>query len=118
MPHDHALTVTLQPHSPHVQVLVVAGDLDHHTTRRLRAVLDELTLAAGDALVIDLSALTFCDSTGISILIAAHQRAQQAGAALGLAAMDSDIAHIFQIMGLDRLFSFYDTTDKAIAALR
>ncbi|RCG30698.1 anti-sigma factor antagonist [Sphaerisporangium album] len=99
-------------------MLSVAGDLDHHTTPRLRAALDELTLAPGNGLVIDLSALKFCDSTGVSILIAAHQRAQEAGAALALAGLDPDLAHIFSIMGLDRLFSFYDTTEAALAALQ
>ncbi|MEW9555063.1 STAS domain-containing protein [Nonomuraea sp. NPDC050783] len=118
MQHDHGLTVTYQPHSARVHVLVVTGDLDHHTSPLLQGALDELTLAPGDGLVIDLSALPFCDSTGISILVTAHQRAQDAGARLALAGLDPDIAHVFKIMGLDRLLSFYETTDKAIAALR
>ncbi|GGL06082.1 anti-sigma factor antagonist [Sphaerisporangium melleum] len=118
MRHDHGLTVTLRPHSTRIQVLAVAGDLDHHTAPRLRAALEELTLAPGGALVMDLSALTFCDSTGISLLVAAHQRAQDAGAALALAGLHSDIAHVFTIMGLDRLFSFYESTEKAIPALQ
>ncbi|MFC4531797.1 STAS domain-containing protein [Sphaerisporangium dianthi] len=118
MRHDHGLTVTLQPHTARIRVLAVAGDLDHHTSPSLQAVMDELTLAAGDGLVIELTGLTFCDSTGISLLVAAHQRAQDAGAALALAGLHSDIAHVFEIMGLDRLFSFYDTTEKAATALR
>ncbi|MFC4062180.1 STAS domain-containing protein [Planomonospora corallina] len=115
--HDHGLTVTLRSHSARVHVLVVAGDLDHHTGPRLRAALDELTLAPRDGLVVDLSGLTFCDSTGISLLVAAHRRAQDAGAALALAGLDPDIAHVFKIMGLDRLFSSYESTEKAAAAL-
>ncbi|GAT67875.1 stage II sporulation protein [Planomonospora sphaerica] len=118
MQHDHGLTVTLQPHSPRLQVLVVAGDLDHHTAPRLRAALDELTLVSGAGLVIDLSGLTFCDSTGISLLVAAHQRAQDAGAAPALAGLDPDIANVFRIMGLDRLFSSYESREKAVAALQ
>ncbi|GIH74959.1 STAS domain-containing protein [Planobispora longispora] len=117
MQHDHGLTITHRPHSARLHVLVVAGDLDHHTAPRLRAALEEVTLAPGAGLVIDLSPLTFCDSTGISILVAAHQRAQGAGAALVLAGLDPDLAHVFRIMGLDRLFSSYDSAEKAVAAL-
>ncbi|MFC7381438.1 STAS domain-containing protein [Sphaerisporangium rhizosphaerae] len=118
MQHDDGLTVTLQPHSARLHVLAVAGELDHHTAPRLRAVLDEFTFVPAAGLVIDLSALTFCDSTGISLLVAAHQRAQEAGAAVALAGLHPDIAHVFHIMGLDRLFSCHDTTDKAMTALQ
>ncbi|GAA3140352.1 STAS domain-containing protein [Planomonospora alba] len=118
MQHDHDLTVTLQPHPVSPLVLTVAGDLDHHTVPRLRAALDDLTLAPGAGLVIDLSGLTFCDSTGISALVSAHQRAQDAGAALALAGLDPEIIRVFRIMGLDRLFSFHDTAEKAIASLQ
>ncbi|MET8868860.1 STAS domain-containing protein [Nonomuraea sp. NPDC004580] len=117
MQHDHGLTVTYQPHSARIHVLVVSGDLDHHTSSRLQAALDDVTLAPGDALVVDLSALTFCDSTGVSILVTAHQRAREAGARAALAGLAPDIAHVFKIMGLNRLLSFHDTTADAIAAL-
>ncbi|GIH94294.1 STAS domain-containing protein [Planobispora siamensis] len=118
MQHEHGLTVTLRPHSANLHMVLVAGDLDHHTASRLRAALDEIALAPGTGVVIDLSAMTFCDSTGISILVAAHRRAHEAGAALALAGMERDIVYVFQIMGLDRLFSLYDTPEEAVAALR
>ncbi|WP_310741761.1 MULTISPECIES: STAS domain-containing protein [unclassified Microbispora] len=117
MPHDNGLTVTLQPHASGPHLLVVAGDLDHHTTPRLRAALEEIEFGPGADLVIDLSGLTFCDSTGIATLVAAHQRAHDAGAALLLAGLDSDITRVFQIMGLDRLLAFYDSPEEAVRAL-
>ncbi|MEV7969532.1 STAS domain-containing protein [Sphaerisporangium sp. NPDC088356] len=111
------MTVTLQRHPAGPLLLVLSGDLDHHTTPRLRAALDELSFGPGPGLVIDLSAMKFCDSTGIAALVAAHQRAQDAGTVLVLAGLDPDIARIFYIMGLDRLFSFYDTVEKAVGSL-
>lgn len=116
MPND--LTVTLQapPSGPHV--LVVAGDLDHHTSSRLSATLDEVAFDPAAGLVVDLSALTFCDSTGIAALIDAHRRAREAGTPLVLAGLDPEIARVLRIMGLDRLFSFYDSVREAADALR
>ncbi|MFC6076047.1 STAS domain-containing protein [Microbispora bryophytorum] len=117
MQHDNGLTVSLQPHTSGPHLLVVAGDLDHHTTPRLRAALEEVKFGPDADLVIDLSGLTFCDSTGIATLVAAHQRAADAGAALFLAGLDADIARVFQIMGLDQLLSFYDSPEEAVRAL-
>ncbi len=117
MQHDNGLTVSLQSHTAGPHLLVVAGDLDHHTTPRLRAALEEVKFGPDADLVIDLSGLTFCDSTGIATLVAAHQRAADAGAALLLAGLDADIARVFQIMGLDRLLSFYDSREEAVRAL-
>ncbi|MBO3749877.1 STAS domain-containing protein [Streptosporangiaceae bacterium NEAU-GS5] len=99
-------------------MLLVIGDLDQHTSPRLRAAMDELTLATGHGVVIDLSALTFCDSTGISILVASYQRAREAGAKLALAGLDAEMTHVFKIMGLDRVLLIYETTANAIDALR
>lgn len=117
MQHDSGLTVALQPHTAGPRVLVVTGDLDHHTTPRLRAALEEVPFGPGADLVIDLSGLTFCDSTGIATLVAAHQRAQDAGAALLLAGLHADIARVFHIMGLNQLLSFYDTPEEALRSL-
>jgi anti-sigma B factor antagonist len=115
--HEPGLTVTHQPRSAHLHVLAVSGDLDHHTSPRLQAAVDDLALAPGDALVVDLSALAFCDSTGVSILVAAHQRAREAGAQAALAGLAPDIAHAFKIMSLDRLLSVHDTVEDAVTAL-
>ncbi|MFI6922347.1 STAS domain-containing protein [Nonomuraea spiralis] len=117
MQHDQGLTITCRPHSERVRVLAVGGDLDHHTSPRLHTALDELALAPGDGLVIEMSGLRFCDSTGISVLVSAHRRAQDAGAGLALAGLSPDLTHAFKIMGLTRLLSFHDSTDKAVAAL-
>ncbi|MEU1725762.1 STAS domain-containing protein [Actinomadura sp. ATCC 39365] len=118
MQHDHGLTIASRPHSARIRILAVAGDLDHHTSPRLHEALDELGLAPGDGLVIEMSGLRFCDSTGISVLVSAHQRAQDAGAGLALAGLSPDIEHAFKIMGLTRLLSFHDDVDKAVAALQ
>ncbi|MFI6180238.1 STAS domain-containing protein [Nonomuraea sp. NPDC051191] len=118
MQHDHGLSIATRPPSGRIRILEVAGDLDHHTSPRLREALDELGLAPGDGLVIEMSGLRFCDSTGISVLVGAHQRAQEADAGLALAGLSADIEHAFKIMGLTRLLSFHENADQAIAALR
>jgi len=111
------LTVTSRrfPTGPHV--LEVAGELDHHTGRLLTRAVEE-TPFAEHGLVIDLSGMTYCDSTGITVLITAYQRAEALGAPLGLAGVGRDQMRVFEVVGLDQVFTFHGTAEEAAASLR
>ncbi|MEV5320558.1 STAS domain-containing protein [Streptomyces sp. NPDC052687] len=111
---DHNLTVTHDDHPSGATVLAVAGELDHHTARTLTFALDEAPFTAGARLVIDLSALTYCDSTGITVFVSAYQRAQAAGCSLTLAGVRHDLMRVFRIVGLDQLFTFQPTIEDAV----
>ncbi|MFC6087771.1 STAS domain-containing protein [Saccharothrix lopnurensis] len=115
---DQTLTVTLDPRPTAPTVLRIAGELDHHTTPRVREVLDTVPLAPDAGLVIDLTDLAYCDSTGITVLITAYQRAQAAGSPFGLAGLSRELTRVFQIIGLDKVFPFHPTVDEAIDAQR
>ena len=114
---DPDLAVTLHPHPGGPCLMSVSGELDYHTAARLRAGLDEVPLDQGVSLIIDLSRLTYCDSTGISILVSAYHRARAGGAMLALAGMNADIARVFRVIGLDQVFPSYATVDAASRAL-
>jgi anti-sigma B factor antagonist len=94
-------------------VLEISGDLDHTTTPQLRAAVSLLTLAAGQLLVLDLSTLDFCDSSGISALLATRNLASEQGAQLALAAVPANTLRILGIVGLDRVFTLHPDTDTA-----
>ena len=64
-----------------------------------------MPLDQGVSLIIDLSRLTYCDSTGISILVGADHQAKASGATLVLACVNAYIARIFHVIGLDPRFS-------------
>ena len=114
---DQDLAVTLRPHPAGPCLLAAAGELDYHTAGRLRTALDELPLGEATALIIDLSGLTYCDSTGVSVLVTAYHRARAAATPLALAGMNPDITRVFRVIGLDRVFSSYDSVDAAVKAI-
>jgi anti-sigma B factor antagonist len=114
---DRDLTVTLRLHPAGPCLLEVSGELDHHTADRMREALDELPRTRGTALVIDLSGLVYCDSSGITVLIAAYHLTQATGGRLALAGLDDDIMRVFGIVGLDQIFTFHDTVEEAVATL-
>lgn len=59
-------------------ILTAAGEIDVSTAPRLATALTEAAALAqpGDPLVLDLTAVEFLDSTGISALIVAHRNAE------------------------------------------
>lgn len=94
-------------------VLELTGELDHHSAPRVREALENLHLRAGEQLVIDLTGVTFCDSSGITALIAARNRALAAHAAIALAAVPERVARIFHIVGLEAVFVTHPTVRAA-----
>ncbi|NKZ08262.1 STAS domain-containing protein [Actinomadura latina] len=117
MTHNN-LTVDLSSQDAEVPVLHVAGDLDHHTAPLLREALDAVPFSPGKSVVVDLTGLAYCDSTGITVLINAYKRAKPAGGRLLLAGLSPDLLDVFRIIGLDQIFVFHPTVDEAIAAAR
>ncbi|WP_327287730.1 STAS domain-containing protein [Streptomyces sp. NBC_01198] len=94
-------------------VLHVIGALDYEQSTALRGQVARLALSPGQNLVIDLSGLEFCDSTGITALLAARQYAQAADAHLILAAVPADTLRILTIAGLDQVFTIHPRSDSA-----
>lgn len=87
------------------RTIAFAGELDHSTVTRLHEAVAGLGLARGDRLVLELSALTFCDSSGLAGFLAAHEAASAAGAGLTLANPPRILTRMLRFTGLDSVFA-------------
>ncbi|WP_431894729.1 STAS domain-containing protein [Nonomuraea sp. bgisy101] len=94
-------------------VFELAGRLDHHTAPEVRRTLADIPLTAGQLLIIDLSGLTFCDSSGIAAFVAARNHATAADATIAMAAVPAQVARVLRLIGLDRVLSAYPTAQAA-----
>jgi anti-anti-sigma factor len=94
-------------------VLDVAGDLDFDQAPVLRGRLDQLPLSPGQCLVLELSGLAFCDSSGITALLAARQQALAAGADVVLAAAPANLLRVLTLVGLDQVFTLRPDSSAA-----
>jgi anti-anti-sigma factor len=90
--------------TPTGPVVTVAGDLDHQSAARLRDTLRDIPLRPGETLLLDLHGLTFCDSSGISVFIAAHRQAETAQARMVLQRVPGTVARVLTVVGLDQVF--------------
>jgi anti-anti-sigma factor len=90
------------------------GELDLGTVDDLRA-----TLAARPdecpRLVLDLSGLTFFDTSGMRLVVETLQDAARFGISLALVRGPEDVQRLFALAGMDGRLPFFDALDDALA---
>jgi anti-sigma B factor antagonist len=82
----------------------IEGEIEFATAPRLRAALLDLAQRGASPVVVDLAAVSFLDSAGISLLIQAKKRFAAAGTDLVLRAPRPSVLRVLQISGVAELF--------------
>ncbi|MFC9269125.1 STAS domain-containing protein [Streptomyces zhihengii] len=95
-------------------VLVIAphGEIDFQSVAPLEHALTAQDPAAH--LVVDMRGVTFMDSSGINVLLAAYQTLTKKGGRLSLAAPTSSVLHTLRIVGVDTLLDCHPSLDSAL----
>jgi anti-sigma B factor antagonist len=109
------LTVTTHDGPGASRVLVAAGEIDRDSRDLLRHPAEQAIGEGHHRLVVDLSAVTFCDSSGLALLVDLHRDAEAHGGWLRLAAVPPLLRDMLGITNLDRLFVCHDTVEAATA---
>jgi anti-sigma B factor antagonist len=99
------------------RVLVVEGELDLSSAPSLKWALTDIFDAGYSQVVVDLSLVTFIDSTALGVLVGV-QRNLNSGARLAIACAHADVLKIFELTGLDGTFDIFSTFDDALAYAR
>ena len=97
-------------------VVAISGEVDLSTSPKVReALLDCLKHAK--PVVVDLSAVSYIDSSGVASLVEAFQNAKSKGLGFALAAISETPLRVLKLARLDQVFVIVDTVDAAVAAL-
>lgn len=96
-------------------VLTVTGEVDVATAPRLREQLIRLVSDERYRIVVDLGAVDFIDSTGLGVLIGALKRVRSHDGDLMLICSEPRVLRVFEITGLDRVFTIHPSLDLAVA---
>jgi anti-sigma B factor antagonist len=90
-------------------IVTLAGEIDLYTAPRLQSELLAAMKSADPAqVVVDMSGVEFCDSTGMNVLLAAHRQACERGGDLTLAAPRAPVRKILEVTGLASVFTVHD----------
>ncbi|MFF0474832.1 STAS domain-containing protein [Streptomyces sp. NPDC004284] len=89
----------------------VSGDMDYKHAQQLHAMLmAAVTRAPAHCdVVVDLRNSSFCDSAGLSALLAARQQAREQGTRLVLAAPSHQMIRVLELTGSLELFTLCPT---------
>ncbi|MGW4947875.1 STAS domain-containing protein [Actinoplanes sp. NPDC004185] len=96
-------------------IISVRGDLDGGTDTVLSTTLEQVLDRPVPRVVVDVSGIGFCDSTGLRSFINGHERAVAAGGWLRLAAPGDQLSGLLDVAGLMPVLEVYPSVADALA---
>ena len=99
-------------------VISLAGEVDLYTAPEFKQQLLEVIGQGGKQVIVDFSNTTFIDSTTLGVLVGGVKRLRTNEGQLSLVCSDRNITKIFEITGLDRVFTIYPTRDEAVSNVK
>jgi anti-sigma B factor antagonist len=98
----------------HGAVIAVSGELDLASSPQLEEELDRATASGAQLVVVDLRQLEFMDSTGLSVLIRAHRRAEEHGQRFALVRGSQQVQRLLSLTGVAERMTLVDTPEELI----
>jgi anti-sigma B factor antagonist len=103
--------------SPEPQnILPLHGEIDLNVSPQLATTFNEMVRDKPPRVVVDLTHVTYIDSSGLAVLIVGMQQVKQYGGKFALVGLQSDVRSIFETAQLEKFFSTYPHIDAALAA--
>ena len=96
-------------------VIALSGEVDLYTAPEFKQQLLDVIAKDAKDVVVDFTRTTFIDSTTLGVLVGGVKRLRAQDGRLALVCSDRNITKIFEITGLDRVFTIYPTRDEALA---
>ena len=97
-------------------VLPLEGDIDLHVSPVVTEALNAMIKKKPERIVIDLSRVTYIDSSGVAALILAMQEVEAYGGKFFLSGLQETLRLIFETSRLERVFRIFPDVDAALAA--
>jgi len=96
-------------------VIAFTGEVDLESSPAAREVLLKCLESTGKVIV-DLSEVTYIDSSGVASLVEALQAAKKNGSQFSLAASSEPTRRVLELARLDKVFTLYDSVDEGLNA--
>jgi anti-sigma B factor antagonist len=93
--------------APDAHTIVLAGEADLHSVPEVEAALEEAFDGGPRLIVIDLSNLTFIDSSGLHALITGHERCRARGHELRIIPGPANVQRLFELTGMNDVLPLY-----------
>ena len=97
-------------------ILSVSGELDLRTSPELEERLGAAFDAGTELVILDLRQIEFMDSTGLRVLLGAHQRAHESGKRFALVRGADQVERVLTLTGVRDLLTVVDAPEELLAA--
>ncbi|NGP46245.1 STAS domain-containing protein [Bacillaceae bacterium SIJ1] len=91
------------------QNVCLSGEVDAYTAPNLREALLPLTEQENNTIVVDLTDVSYMDSTGLGVFIGALKSAKKSNSHMKLVGMNQRVKRLFTITGLDEVLDIDNT---------
>jgi anti-sigma B factor antagonist len=98
-------------------VVTVRGELEMASALGLAGPLTDIAGDGNDPLLLDLSELTFMDSTGMSVLLNAGRRLTRQGRPMAIVCPDGPVRKVFELTNLVDTLGVHASREAALAEL-
>lgn len=95
----------------------VDGEIDIASAPELKKIFDKLISQKTPKILIELSKVTYVDSSGLATLVGILKNMRSYGGKMRLAGLSPKIKSLFEITKLDKLFEIMASEEEAIAGL-
>ena len=95
----------------------LSGEIDLYTAPEFKQQLLDVIGQGGKEVVLDFTNTTFIDSTTLGELVGGVKRLRMNDGRLSLVCSDRNITKIFEITGLDKVFTIHPTRNEALAGI-
>jgi anti-sigma B factor antagonist len=99
--------------SEKVTLVMVTGRLNATSTAGMKAKLKALVDGGKNQLILDMNGVSFIDSSGLAALVSGLKHARERGGWLRLAGVNEQVASIFKMTMLDKVFELYPSVEAA-----
>ncbi len=99
---------------PHVTVIQLDGRFDAYEAPQISAWVDEHINPTQCQIVVDLSQVSFIDSTALATLVKGMKRCRQHGGDLYICGLVKTVRIIFELTRLDKAFRIFETRSEAV----
>ena len=96
-------------------VVTFTGEVDLESSPAAREILLKCLESTG-TVIVDLSEVTYIDSSGVASLVEALQAAKKNGSRFSLAAVSEPTRRVLELARLDKVFTLYDSVDEGLNA--
>jgi anti-sigma B factor antagonist len=109
------LVMSTSEPGPEKAVIALSGEVDLYSCPEFKEELLRVIGTGATLVVVDLTETTFIDSTALGVLIRGVERLKTQDGRLVVACSDPNIVKVFEVTGLDRIFTVYSSRDEALA---